>query len=619
MKKNIYTLGINSTYHEPAACLVKNGEVIAGIEEERFNRYRHGKKCSIDNPHELPYESIDFCLKKGGIKFNELDKVAFSFNPEERLKRNRGLDKKAIPGDWGTEDGEKKFYDLCMSIPSILEKKYQTDLNGKWHWLPHHLAHAASTYYESPFDEAAVLTIDGIGEFCSISFGHGQGSMFKLTDELGAYPSSLGFLWTKASRFLNVLIHGMGEYGAGKIMALASYGDPERFYDTFRSFVHYDEEGNFKIDGDVFQFREGNHSKYEELFGFKARSEGEKLSKVHMDFAAAMQRITNEVMLGLVNALYKKTKAKNLCIAGGVSLNCTANSHILKNGPFEKIYIQPGANDMGTALGAAQYICHEELEGKYKIPRTKFANSRWNLHSIKKITTPYLGPEFSNDEIEKILMENEEVEYLKISCIESVVASLIEKGAVIAWFQGRTEFGPRALGNRSIIADPRINNNFKRVSQEVKSREWFRPLAPAVMEEHVDEWFTRPGQVAVSDRWMLFAYKVKPEKIGQIPAVTHHDNTSRIQSVSKETNERFYKLINEFYKLSGVPIIVNTSFNIREPIVNTPEEAVATFLRSKGSIDFLAIGDFLVARAGTDIELATKLNKGMKTVFEHWR
>ncbi len=601
MKKTGYVLGINSAYHESSACLVKDGEVIAAAEEERFNRKKHGKHCLVDNPHELPYQAIDFCLKKGKIKFSDLDKVAFSFDPPQRLEKNIGLNENATPGDWGSEEGEKKFYELCMSIPSILEKKYKTSLKGKWHWIPHHLAHASSAYFHSPFDEAVVLTIDGIGEFCSVSFGYGKGTKFELLEELGAYPSSIGFLWTKASRFLSILVDGMGEYGAGKIMALASYGDPNRFYDTFRSFVHYDDKGNFRIDGKVQQFREDSHSEYEKLFGFKGRKEDEEITKDHMDFAAALQRITNELILGLAKKLYKTKKAKNLCMAGGVSLNCTSNSHILENGPFEKIFIQPGANDMGTALGAALYVSHLELDTK-----------------ATKINTPYLGSDFTNEEIEEVLKENKEIEFVKLSSIEAVSASLIEKGAVIAWFQGGSEFGPRALGNRSIVADPRKSHNFKKVSQDIKKREWFRPLAPAVMEEHADEWFVRPKNQAVSDKWMLFAYKVQPDKIGQIPAVTHHDNTARIQCVSKETNEKWYNLISEFHKLTGVPVLINTSFNSKEPIVNTPEEAVSTFLRT--GLDFLAIGDFLVTKKGTfDLNLVTKLNQKLDIVFEHWR
>jgi carbamoyltransferase len=602
-KKDVYVLGINSAYHEPSACLVKNGRVVAAVEEERFNRIKHGKHCLIDNPHQLPYEAIDFCLKTGNVKFSDLDKIAFSFNPEERLRRNIGIEENVIKGDWGSEEGEKKFHDLCKSIPSILERRYQTSLEGKWHWLSHHLAHAASAYYYSPFDEAAVLTIDGIGEFCSISLGYGKGGRFSITEELGAYPSSIGFLWTKASRFLNFCIDGMGEYGAGKIMALASYGDPDRYYDTYRKFVEYDDEGNLHVDGRIVQFRDDSHSEYEKLFGFKSRKEGEELTKDHLDFAAALQKITSEIMLGLARRLYNKHKVKNLCLAGGVTLNCVANSYILENGPFEKVYVQPAANDMGTALGAALYVSHEGLAAKEGT-----------------VNTPYLGPEYSNDEIERVLKEDDKIEYVKLNDIESVVASLIEKGAVVGWFQGRSEFGPRALGNRSIVADPRRSNNFKRVSQEVKKREWFRPLAPAVLEGHVDEWFSRPKNEAISDKWMLFAYQVKPAKMGLIPAVTHYDNTARVQSVSKETNAKFYRLIEEFYKMTGVPIVINTSFNIGEPIVNTPKQAVGTFLRSEGGIDFLAIGDFLVIRKGErDLGLLTKLHIGIDTAFEHWR
>lgn len=586
--KDVYTLGINSAYHEPSACLVKNGKVIAAVEEERFNRVKHGKKCLIDNPHELPYNSIDYCLKQGGITLGDVDQIGLTFNPINRMTKNIGIEEDVDKGDWGSEEGERLFYKLSMSIPGILEKKYKTKVAHKWNWLPHHICHAASAFYDSPFSEAAVMTFDGIGEFCSISLGYGKNNTLALLKETGEYPNSVGFQWTKASRFLSILVDGLGEYGAGKIMALASYGNPKRYYKTFRSFLNYDAEGNFVADGNVMQFRKSTHEKFEKLFGFKARKENEEITQEHMDLAAALQKINNEIILGYANKLYKMTKQDNLCMAGGVTLNCTTNTFILENSNFKNIYIQPGANDMGTSVGAA-YYCYYEILGKKRKSVTK--------------NNPYTGPEYGEKEIIKALKDAKDVEFIKLNDIEKTTAKLVAEGKVIGWMQGRMEFGPRALGNRSLIGDPRNKDMFKKISIDIKKREWFRPLAPLVMKDYVDQWFKRPKHGAESDKWMLFAYLVQPNKRKLIPAVTHHDNTGRVQVVSKETNAMLYKLLHEFYTLTGVPVLINTSFNIGEPIVLTPENAINTFLKSgPNGIDVLVMGDYLVTRKGTGID-----------------
>jgi len=592
------TLGINSAYHEPSACLVKDGEVVAAVEEERFNRKRHGKRPLVNNPHQLPYSSIDYCLEAAGISLEEVDHIGFSFDPIQRLIRNSGVDNELVEGDWGSRSGERQFYNLLRSIPGILGEHYGTDIKDRFHWLPHHICHSASAFYPSPFDEAAVLTIDGIGEFDSVMLAHGKGTNLSIVEELGAYPSSLGFLWTKASRFLSALVGGMGEYGAGKLMALAAYGNPDRFHDTFRSFVRYDEKGSFEVDGNILQFRCDSHEEYENLFGFEARKPREGYTQDHKDFAAALQRITNEVILAWANRLHEKTKADKLCMAGGVALNCTANAYLLEHGPFEDIFIQPCANDGGTAIGAALYLAHNIGD----MPRTA-------------MITAYTGPEYSDIDIEPAL-ESRGLVYEKVGNIESTVANLISKGAVIGWFQDRMEFGPRALGNRSILADPRRSDSYERVSQGIKKREWFRPLSPSVLEQDVDEWFTRPKGRVESDKWMLFSYEIKPDRLGIIPAVTHHDKTGRVQVVTEKTNPRFYKLIEEFNKKTGVPILVNTSLNVREPIVCTPQEAINTFL--KADIDYLVIGDYIVSKAVNKIDV-TIPDIPLKQYFEKLR
>jgi len=602
MAHQMTVLGLNSAYHEPSVALVRNGIVVAA-EEERFNRVRHGKPCLIDNPHVLPFKALDFCLAKACLNFGDVDHIAFSFDPEVRLKKNVGIEKDVIEGDWGSESGERKFYDLNCSIPQILETRYHVSLRDRWHWIPHHVAHASSAFFPSPFDEAAVLTVDGIGEYNSAQICRGIGNRLEIVEELGEYPSSIGFLWTKACRFLNMLLNGMAEYSAGTLMALAPYGNSERYYKTFRSFVQSHADGSFAVDGDIQQFRSDSQAHYEALFGFPQRHPNEAFKQEHMDFAAALQRLTNELVLGLAIRAHKLTNSKCLCMAGGVTLNCVTNSYILKNGPFQNIFVQPAANDMGTALGAALYVKHHVLGA----PKTN------------TLFTPFLGAEFSSDEISETLTATPDICFEKVQHIEDVVAFLLSKGCIVAWFQGQSEFGPRALGNRSILADPRRTDIHERLSVQIKGREWFRPLAPAVLEENVDDWFTRPKGGAESDKWMLFAYEVRADRMGQIPAVTHFDGSARIQRVANDPAFRLRKVIQAFHALTGVPIVANTSFNIKEPMVNTPTEAIATFLRSQ--IEFLAINDYLVVKKGGqfDLDLMSRLPISLRTHFEHMR
>lgn len=573
--KDTYILGINSAYHEPAACLLKNGEIIAAVEEERFNRIRHGKFVSSDSPHELPYSSIDYCLKAAGINFKDVDYIGYSFSPKERLKKNLNLNVETIPGELGSVEGEEKFYKLLMKIPSLLKKRYGIDVKQKFIWVPHHLCHCASAFYMSPYKEAAILSTDGIGEFACTMFAYGKNNKIKVIKEIG-YPNSLGFLWTKASQYLNLMVGGRAEYGAGKVMALAAYGFPDKFYNKFKSFIEWNGEGNFFVDEKIAQFRSGSLKGFERIFG-KPRKPFKPLKQKYIDFSAALQKITNEALLAFANYLHKKTKSKNLCRAGGVALNCVANTLVLEKSPFERVFVEPAANDMGTALGVAYYIWHDILN-----------KPRSNTDYLKYV---YLGTEYSNEEIEKALKNSSKIKYGKVPNIEKMAAYLIANGLVVGWFQGRMEFGPRALGNRSILADPRRAELYEKVSKIIKGREFFRPLAPSILEEHVDEWFQRPRDGSDSDQFMIFSYKLKNEKLGLVPAVTHVDNSGRLQTVNK-CNERFYNLIKNFYKLTEVPIVINTSFNRGEPIVEKPEQAINTFLNS--AIDTLVIGDYIV-------------------------
>lgn len=558
--RNIWILGINSAYHEPAACLIHNGKIVAAAEEERFNRIRHGKRADLLNPHELPVQAIQYCIAEAGIEASDLFRVGYSFEPEERLAFNAGLDRETELECAGTAEGEERFHELLLRVPSELSKLLGEDIGDRFLWIPHHLAHAASAFFVSPFERAAILSTDGIGEATSTWLGVGEGNHIRALKEI-KYPSSLGFLWTKASRYL-----GFGEYGQWKVMALAGFGNPQRFANAFREFVSFDEDGNFQIDNGVMQFRRNSCEGFERLFGPARAADGPILDH-HHDFAAALQALTNDAMLAFARYLHRETGLKALCQAGGVALNCIANERLIKEGPFEEVFIQPAANDAGTALGACYYIWNQILDGE----------------RVEVQQHAYLGPAYEEDAPFG--------EDAAGSGVLRRVAELIARGEVIAWFQGRMEWGPRALGNRSILADPRRAEIKQKINGQIKHREYFRPFAASVLTERARDWFDI-GREAFSDRFMLYARKVRPDKLGRIPAVTHIDDTCRIQRVEAETNPRFHQLIREFEALTGVPMVLNTSFNDREPLICSPEDAFRTC--RKAGIRYLVLGDRIV-------------------------
>ncbi|UCD59062.1 MAG: carbamoyl transferase, partial [Candidatus Hydrogenedentota bacterium] len=452
-RENIWILGINSVYHEPSACLVRNGEIVAAVEEERFNRIRHGKRADLLNPHWLPEKSIEFCLEQAGIKASDLDYIGYSFVPENRLAFNVGVDKLTMPGCAGTCEGEQQFYELLRTVPDRLSDLLGQDISYKFQWIEHHLCHAASAYFVSPFDEAAILSTDGIGEATSTWLGVGKGSRIEPIKEI-MYPNSLGFVWTKLSRFL-----GFGEKGQWKVMGLAAFGNPDRYYEQFREFVDYDADGNFTVDNDRLQYRFDSFAALEQLFG-KHRDADQFIEGRHQDIAAALQKVTNEAMLCFAQYLYSKTNLPNLCQAGGVALNCVTNRFIFEEGPFENAFVQPAANDAGTALGACYYIWNNLLSK----PKNRAMGD------------VFLGPEFSEEAIISELEDNG-ISVQKVENIERRIADLIASGEVVAWFQGRMEFGPRALGNRSILADPRRTDMVHHINDKIKHREYFRPFA----------------------------------------------------------------------------------------------------------------------------------------------
>jgi carbamoyltransferase len=567
-----HILGVNAAYHETAACLLRDGVPVAFAEEERFNRFKHGKTARVDNPDELPWQAMDFALRQAGIGLADVDAIGYSLNPPGRL-RNLEIAEPVAPGGWGSRAGEETFQRAVFRVPAAIEERYGVPIRERFHWLDHHLCHAASAFLVSPFDEAAVLAIDGIAEFASAWLGRGEGTALRQIAEID-YPHSLGFLWEKLARFL-----GFGEYDACKIMALAAEGDPKRFAGAFASLIRSKMEGELRLAADTLRFRVDDYKPLESLLGPK-RAPGEPLAPRHADIAAALQKATDRAILDLAGFLRRHTGSKRLCLAGGVALNCVSNRLLQESGLFEEIYIQPAAHDAGTALGAAALLWTREFRGGRSFV----------------MEHPYLGPEFSETEMLASL-GRAGLPYRRSSDIAAEAATRIAQGAVIGWFQGRMEAGPRALGNRSLLADPRRPEVRAILNQRVKHRAEFQPFAPAVLAPRAGEWFNIPGRSRSSD-FMLFAYEVFPEKAARIPAVVHVDGTSRVQTVQAETNPLFYRLITEFERETGVPMVLNTSFNDTEPIVCSPDDAIRTFQATQ--IDALFMGDFVVERNGRD-------------------
>lgn len=562
----MYILGINSVYHESSACLLKDGQILSIVEEERFNRVKHAKSATIDSPGLLPVDSIKYCLEKAKIRLDEVDKIGFSIEPMKRLD-NISVKEETEARDWGSNEGETIFHNNLMSVPNTL---YDMNFKGNFYWMDHHLAHAASAYYPSPFENAAVLAIDGIGEISSSLLAIGEMESLKGIEEI-LYPASLGFLWEKICKFI-----GFSEYDACKVMGLAAYGQSKNVIKAFQKCVQIQDNGMFSVDNSILKFRKDDYQELEALFDVPRRTKNMEVTQKYMDIAAGLQRITEEAIINFVNHAQRITQAKNLCLSGGVALNCTANMKLFSSSKFENMYIQPAANDAGTALGSALLIWHN-----------LFGNDSRNLMSHA-----YWGPSYEAGEIEQVLLESG-VEFQHYPNIEEKVAQLLEQGKIVGWFQGAMEFGPRALGNRSLLASPQSLELKDRLNRIVKKREDFRPFAPSVLAEEASKWFDIPKPCIASD-FMLLTYKANEKKRDTIPAVLHIDGTSRIQTVKKTTNPKYYKLIDNFFKLTGVPMLLNTSFNNQEPIVCSPKDALNTYFRSE--IDCLAIENYLISK-----------------------
>ena len=588
-------LGISCYFHDSAAALLRDGLLIAAAEEERFTRKKHD--------YEFPQNAIDFCLKVGKIRGSDLDYVVFFEKPFLKFERLLLSSMQTFPRS------HRVFREAMITwlgdklwIKNLIQKRLGLP-PSKILFSEHHLSHAASAFFCSPFEEAAILTVDGVGEWTTASLGVGRGTEIKLLKEI-RFPHSLGLLYSAFTAFLGFEVNE-GEY---KVMGMAPFGTP-RYVDKVYRLIRTGSDGSFELNMDYFCFHYSTeqtfNGKFEELFGPsrdpKARfftsasgypsyfgerpSNYEQLSRQNQhyaDVAASIQAVTEEILLKMAQHVHKETGLRRLCMAGGVALNSVANGKILRETPFEEIYVQPSAGDGGGAFGAALYAYHGVL-GR---PR-KFVMEH-----------AYWGEEHSPGEIEKFLKENN-IRYQRLEDEEKVIERVVDRlqeGKVVGWFQGRFEWGPRALGNRSILADPRRADMKDIVNTKIKFREPYRPFAPSVLAERAEEYFVLPDAAShYPARFMLYVTDVRDEKRTIIPAVTHVDGTGRLQTVRKEESPRYYRLIETFGQATGVPVILNTSFNLKgEPIVNTPQEAFNTFSRSE--MDVLVLGDYVVEK-----------------------
>ncbi|QPF86309.1 carbamoyltransferase [Bradyrhizobium genosp. L] len=558
LERQVNILGINSVYHESAAALLVDGKLVAAVEEERFNRIKHGKPAEFDNPHQLPERAIRYCLNHAGLTAKDIDHVAYSFDPKLRRKRYRA--------EWWDPRSEETFRLRLGQVPGAIDELLGRALGQRLHFVPHHIAHAASAYFPSGFDQAAILTIDGIGETAASSIAKAAGTKIQ-TVEVFEYPHSIGFLWEVFSGYL-----GFSHYDASKVMGLAAYGDPEVYREQFLSIMRADEV-NYGVAREFLGNSPERYARMEAIFGEGRFEDGEILPR-HADMAAALQAATDAAVTAAVRRVKRRVPSDNLCLAGGVALNCVTNDVVKRSNEFANLFIPSAPHDAGTAIGAALAVhC-----AKAKRPPERGTS------------TPYLGPAFKRRDI---------LAAVKAAGLKSRqskqpardAARMIADGKIVAWFQGRMEFGPRALGNRSLLADPRRPDMRDILNQKVKHREDFRPFAPSVLAEHADEWF-EIGARSASHEFMLFACPVKPDKRDLIPAVLHKDGSARVQIVSRKSNPRFHALISAFHAKTGVPIVVNTSFNDSEPIVCTPNDAIVTFRKS--GIDALVMDDVVL-------------------------
>ena len=587
----MYILGISAFYHDSAACLVKDGEIVSAAQEERFTRKKHD--------YNFPVNAVNYCLNNSKISSKGLDLVAFYDKPF--LKFERLLESYLVYAPSGIRSFIKSM-PLWIKEKLWMKDYIKNELNyeGKIIFPEHHESHAASAFYPSPFFEAAILTMDGVGEWTTTSFGKGRNNQIELIADI-KFPHSLGLLYSAFTYYTGFKVNS-GEY---KVMGLAPYGEPKYKDLILNELIDVKNDGSFRMNMEYFNYTAGltmTNEKFHNLFGGTPRKPESEITQKEMDLARSIQDVTEEIVLKLGMHVYKETKMKYLTLAGGVALNCVANGRLLREGPFADIWIQPAAGDAGGALGAALIGWYNYLE--------KPRNISNNLDSQKG---SYLGPEFSDDDIQDFL-DKKEIKYSKLDegNIPEIVSDLIAEEKVIGWFQGRMEFGPRALGSRSILGDARSPKMQSQMNLKIKFRESFRPFAPSVLSEKLSEYF----DVDRSSPYMLFVADVKNNRRKEveekdqklfgidklnlfrsdIPAVTHVDYSARIQTVHEETNKLYYDLIKKFNEKYNCAVIINTSFNVRgEPIVCTPEEAYTCFMRT--GMDYLLIGKFLLDKS----------------------
>lgn len=574
-------LGINAYHGDVSAALIRDGTLVAAVEEERFRRVKHWAG--------FPREAIRTCLEMAGVKPKEVNHFAVSRNPRAHLLRKAifALQKRPHLGlVWDRARNARRVWDAASALSEGLGVRRE-EVAARMHWVEHHPAHLASTFFPSPFDEAAVCAIDGFGDFVSTSWGIGRGNKL---DVLGRiyFPHSLGLVYLAITQFLGFLKYG-DEY---KVMGLAPYGKPE-YVGAMRRLIHLKPGGRFELDLSYFRHHSDGVSmtwedgepgmgpvytpKLEELLG-PARQPDDSLESRHEAIAASLQEVFEEAALHVLNALHQSTQLSRICLAGGCAMNSVLNGKIRERTPFKEVYVQPAAADNGTALGAAFHVWHRVL-GQPRSFEMKHA---------------YWGPEFGNGEIRKCLVTGD-LRYHECPSDDLLcqwTAERIAEGKIVGWFQGRMEWGARALGNRSILADPRRLDMREIINAKIKFREKFRPFAPSILEEALDDYFVG----AVPDPFMIQVYPVRPNKRAVIPAVTHVDGSGRLQTVNCQANPLYWKLLKNFEKLTGVPVLLNTSFNENEPIVYRPDEALDCFLRTK--MDVLVMGKYVLEKNG---------------------
>jgi carbamoyltransferase len=579
-------LGINAYHGNASAALVCDGKLIAAVEEERFNRVKYAAG--------FPAEAIRYCLKEAGTTLAEVDHVAVPRNPYARLATK--LFYAARMPSFARE--RAKVLVKFTGIPEALATAFDTDpgkIKAQFHRVEHHQAHLASSFFVSPFEEAALLSADGLGDFASSMWGKGRGNRMDIDDAI-AFPHSLGLYYSAVTQYLGFLKFG-DEY---KVMGLAAYGQPEQM-EAFRDIVRFSPNGGafgFQLGLDYFtHHRTGPEMSWAESdktpvlgkmfseemgkrLGGPARQPEEPIEQRHRNLAASLQARLEEVYLGMLRKLAAKTKAKAVCLSGGVAFNCVANGKIFDQTPFEQVYVHPAAGDAGLAVGAAYYVWNQVL----KKPRSfVMDHAYWG---------PGFGDEVIRHAIDASSVANGEYSVTELAEPELLqrTAAIIAQGKILGWYQGRAEWGPRALGNRSIVADPRRPEMKEILNRRIKHREIFRPFAPSILAEKTGEWFEK----SYPSPFMTLAYAVRPEKRDKIPAPTHVDGTGRLQTVTREANPRYHALIREFERETGVPVVLNTSFNDNEPIVCRPEEALDCFLRTQ--MDALVLGNWLITR-----------------------